>query len=109
MACHAVRCMYGETGFACSSFSYDQYEWHCELHLILARVDQVLVDLVDLLRPAGEIRDVGREQAWNLPFHRLHPKGRGRQPKSRIGGQNGMLELLQPLARLNSQLIDHGA
>src|SRR6266446_5585555 len=109
MLSHAVRRVYGDAGLAHSPLTDDHHDGHREPGLLPARRDQVLIDLVNLLRPASEICDVGGEQARNLLFHGLSPDRLGGQVKRRVGNEDGMLELLQPFAGRTSQLVDHGA
>ena len=66
------------------------------------------MDVADLLRPAGEICDTGGEQLRDLLLDGLDSDGFGWQVKGRVAGEDGVLKPLQPSARLDPQLIDHG-
>src|ERR1017187_1530310 len=106
---HAMGCVYRKAGLAYSPLTHDHHHGHRKPFVLSGRGDQVLIDLVKLLRPAGEIRDVGGQQARNLLFLRLNLDGLGGRVKGRVGSEDGVLKMLQPFTGFNSQLVDHGA
>jgi hypothetical protein len=104
----AVRCMHRSAGLAYTALAGYHHDGHRDLGSLPGRAGQALMDLLDLLGTAGEIGDVSGEQAWNLLFRRLAPDGPGWPVEGRVAGEDGVLELLQPFARLDPQFIDHG-
>ena len=104
----AVRCVDGEAGLAYPALARDYHDGHRQPGLAPCGAGQAPADLPDLLRPVGEVRDVGRQQARNLLPADLDRDGRGRQVKGRVAGQDGSFDLPQPLTGLDAQLIDHG-
>src|SRR5450755_1191632 len=100
--------MHGNAGLADSPLAHQDHDGHRQPGF-LAGPGQVLVDPADLLGPAGEIPQVGGEQARGQSFQRLKPDRHGGRIQGLVGDQDGALEVLQAFARLNAQLVDHCA
>jgi len=108
MTSEAMRRANGQAGFAYSALTHDYHHRHREHGAVSSRADQAPIDLRDLLCPVSEIRDTGWKKSRNPPPLRPGTDHSAWRRESRVGPQDVPLEPLELLARLDSQILDHG-